>query len=269
MRCLQQGGRARRADRTAAHHGVVEFKRFAGVVLEIGRPGGQRCRFAAIQRGQLAAGRVVPDKKGSSPQTRALRLDQAQHRLDGNHRVGRRTALIKNPGTGLDRHRIRRNHHPVAADDRLAGGFALQSRLRLRHQPGQRLLCPGDLRACGFGRDRIRRLLRQCRKRKRPPSQSAVVHPARVIRSPPVFNLTLAGSVDPRGHCRNRRCARNRSALRCAAADGGGRPVRPAVAARAPCQPGATRRRPPPAQGAGHYRSPARAFSSSGRKREV
>ncbi len=138
---LQQARHARRADRAAADDRLEEAERLALRRQEqVGR-GRSRRRFAAVEGGDRAGRRVVPDEERAAAQPGRLRLDQAEHGLHGDQRVGGVAAGAQHVQAGLGGDRI-------GGDDHMS--------------PGRDGLLRGDS-GWGFGRHGIGCLLRQSR----------------------------------------------------------------------------------------------------------
>src|SRR3546814_3221395 len=108
---LHQPEIAWNADRQAAGDDVHETARLAVRVEEaVGRRRGGRC-FAAIDRRDLAALRVVIDEEAPAPDAARLRLDQRQNQHHRHFGIGRRAALHQYLAPGFGCARIRSEEH--------------------------------------------------------------------------------------------------------------------------------------------------------------
>ena len=153
MRRLHQRRCTGRADGAAADDRIEEFERFARVVLEQRRGGRERRGFAAVEGGQRAGCRIVPDQEGAAAEAGALRFHQPQHRLCGDHRIGGRAARRKDRRPCLHRVGVGGGDHPVLCRDRAACLFRRQRLGYGRRYGGENAL------GRGFRGDRIGALL--------------------------------------------------------------------------------------------------------------
>jgi hypothetical protein len=114
---LEQPDDARHADRTAADHGVHEMQRLPVRTQEQLRRIGGGGRFAAVIDDDLAGGMVVEGQEPAPAQARGLRLDQRQHQLRRDGRVGGAAARGQHGRTGLAGQRVRRHDHVAVGHD--------------------------------------------------------------------------------------------------------------------------------------------------------
>ena len=116
---FHQGGGAGRANGPAPDYSVEEFQGFALGVLEQGRRGSERGRFAPVKGGGFACFCIVPDQKCPPSETGGLGFDKAKDRLNGDHRIGGCAALAQDGGPCLCGVGICSGDHPVLRRDRL------------------------------------------------------------------------------------------------------------------------------------------------------
>ena len=113
VRHVEQAYRARRADRSAADDRLVE-----GHCLAVGQ---QEESFVRRHRRRLASvvghdALAVPvHQEGAAAEARALRLDEAEHELDGDRRVDRGAARPQDFAPRLGRERVGGGGHVARA----------------------------------------------------------------------------------------------------------------------------------------------------------
>ncbi len=114
----QHGDGPGRPSRLAAEDGLEERHGLAVRLQEEagGRRGGGG--LAAVIGGQPMGPAVVIEQESPAPEARTLRLDQAQHRLDGHRRVDGAAAALQHLASGIRGQWIGRHHHPVGVEVR-------------------------------------------------------------------------------------------------------------------------------------------------------
>ena len=85
----KQSDRAGHANAFATDHGIMKSKRQAVATDESLRFGGGGCGLATVVAAHFVCFGVMHQQKRASSQTGALRLDETEHQLRGNHRVHR------------------------------------------------------------------------------------------------------------------------------------------------------------------------------------
>ncbi len=129
--------RARNAGRPPAQQRDVERQRLARRIEEHARGRLRRGDFAAVVDGELAGARVEIIHEGAAPDARALRLDEAEHRLDGDRRVDRVAAALEDIEAGLCRER-------VGGDDERLRRLRLDRRFPGRRRGAGKQRCAGE-----------------------------------------------------------------------------------------------------------------------------
>jgi hypothetical protein len=103
VRRLEHAQHARRADRAAADHGVVESHRLAADHEQVLVGRHRRC-LAAVEG--LHAPAVEVQQEGAAADARTLRFDQRQHHLHRNRCIERRAAGAQDLAAGLGGQRV-------------------------------------------------------------------------------------------------------------------------------------------------------------------
>jgi hypothetical protein len=127
MRRGEHGDRSRHAGGASTANRFDERHRLPALVQEHLRCSAGRGGLATVDRGNDTRTRFVIHQERAAAHARALRLDEAEHRLYGHRGVDRLTALLENLQAGIHRERIRRDD-----DGRTLGSL----RLRMPVQSG-------------------------------------------------------------------------------------------------------------------------------------
>ena len=97
---FEDAQRAGHADAQAAEHGLVELARTA-LDQEPLRRRRRRCRLPAVVAFEHPAGRVPVQDERAAAEPRGLRLDQIEHQLHGDGRIGGAAARAQHFQAGL------------------------------------------------------------------------------------------------------------------------------------------------------------------------
>jgi hypothetical protein len=154
MSFFEQPDRAGHADRAATDHGVDEFHRLAIGAEESLGLGRLRRGLAPVERGQTAAGLVPIDEEGAAADAGALRLDQVEHELDRDRRIGCAAAGAQDLPAGRGGERVGGSGHVALRRAERLGGAAGRGFRRGSDGLGRSCCCCREPKSKGNDRTR-------------------------------------------------------------------------------------------------------------------